>query len=264
MRIGTFNLRYGTANDGSDHWEKRKGLVADAIRDIGPDIMGVQECLPFQGDEIKNRFPHFGRVGLGRYHGIALDDRSHENLSGEHCSIFYDTRNVSLQSAGTFWHSGTPDAVGSSTWGNNLPRITTWGVFEFAGGVPFTVFNTHFHWDEPYVSNAARLIVTKLAELATGNRVLLVGDFNADPDSDLHEYLTTAAAGAPLLQDVWRLLAKDEKGAGTAHGFTGVPNNRIDWILAGDGFTPRSIASYSGNQNGSFPSDHFPVFADIE
>lgn len=262
MKVVTFNLRYATAEDGPDGWRHRKDFLADTIRTIDPDIMGVQECLPFQADEVKISLPHLDHFGLGRYHSIAVD-RLHETYSGESCTIFFRSDRLTLNRCGTFWHSDTPDVPGSANWGNNLPRIATWGRFVVKdNGNPFFFCNTHFHWDEPYVTRAEELMVERITQLADGSPTVLVGDFNASPDSGLHSLLVSD--DSCRLRDVWSALGRPEAGAGTSHGFTGEPQIRIDWILTSDDIRPLSIERCTDHRDGRYPSDHFPVVAEIE
>ena len=165
LRAVTFNLRYGTADDGPNRWEHRRYAALEALKGLSPHILGVQECLPFQGDDIVERFPHFGRLGLGRYHGVAVP-RTHEAYSGEHCTVFYDTRILVALESKTRWHSATPDVRGSATWGNSLPRVTTSGVFLLRDSDTRIAFmNTHLHWGEPYVSRAGEMLAKEAGKL---------------------------------------------------------------------------------------------------
>ena len=43
LKVMTFNIRYGTAKDGEDHWDKRKDFLVDVIRAEAPHVLGVQE-----------------------------------------------------------------------------------------------------------------------------------------------------------------------------------------------------------------------------
>ncbi|MEX0714077.1 MAG: hypothetical protein WD278_17190, partial [Pirellulales bacterium] len=45
LRVMSFNIRYGTAADGANHWDERKGLLVDTIRRFDPDLLGTQETL---------------------------------------------------------------------------------------------------------------------------------------------------------------------------------------------------------------------------
>jgi endonuclease/exonuclease/phosphatase family metal-dependent hydrolase len=207
-------------------------------------------------------FPELAHFGKGRYHSIALD-RPHETLSGEHCSIFYRTDRFVLESCGTFWHSEAPDVPGSVSWGNALPRTTTWGIFaDLTRKARFCVLNSHLHWDEPYVSNTARLLRERLLSLSEGLPAVVAGDFNAVPGSELHHRLVRPD-GAPVLRDTWESAGLPEAGAGTYHGFTGRPQQRIDWILVTPDIEVVSVRKDTGGQSGRFPSDHFPVVAEL-
>ena len=66
MDVMTFNIRYGLANDAGDSWEFRKALVLEVIRQESPDLIGLQEALRFQVDAIRERFPEYGEIGIGR------------------------------------------------------------------------------------------------------------------------------------------------------------------------------------------------------
>ena len=45
VTIMTFNIRYGTAEDGTNSWYYRAGAVIDMINDQKPDLIGMQEAL---------------------------------------------------------------------------------------------------------------------------------------------------------------------------------------------------------------------------
>src|SRR3546814_11130868 len=63
-------------------------LALDAIRDYGPAVMGVQEALKFQLDEIRQAFPWLGQIGVGREDGVE---------AGEYSAILYDQRRLAAQ-----------------------------------------------------------------------------------------------------------------------------------------------------------------------
>ena len=266
LRMMTFNIRYGTANDGDNAWELRKEILIECLNTYTPDILGTQEGLPFQLEYIKANFPNWGSFGVGRYHGVETE-RSHECGEGEGCIIFYDTTKIKLIKHGTYWHSETPKVAASISWGNSLPRVSTWSIFTLKGdGKRFAVFNTHFHWDEPYVSNTSKLIMEKWQEVAGDLPTILMGDFNLRPDSPSHEMFCGKSGPTDLrgrFVDGWQVLNKPEEGGGTSHSFTGEPQNRIDWILATPEFQFMSVGRIDFNKEGRYPSDHFPVWAEV-
>ncbi len=269
LRIMTFNIRYGTADDGENSWPYRQSHLIDVIKRYHPDILGVQEALEFQIVAIAAAFPNWRVFGLGRYHGVDLPDRPHENRSGESCKIFYDTTKFQLMDHGTFWHSETPEIPGSMTWSNSLPRITTWGMFETSKTQKrFLVMNTHYHWGEPYVTNTSNLIMKRWLEIGREFPAILMGDFNLAPGSWTHRLFCGEADSVSFDQhffDPWVRLGKSERGAGTYHGFKGDRSgNRIDWILLTADFRIKNIQIIHDNFQGKYPSDHFPVLAMVQ
>ena len=97
----TFNIRYGTANDGENHWDKRKDFLVDVIRAEAPHVLGVQEALHGQLAYILEALPDYAMVGVGRDDGIR---------KGEYSSILYRRASLSLSRSDTFWFSETPGA----------------------------------------------------------------------------------------------------------------------------------------------------------
>jgi endonuclease/exonuclease/phosphatase family metal-dependent hydrolase len=265
IRLATFNVRCGPSEDGPNHWDRRKGILLDALGQMSPHVLAVQECYPFQGDEIGMRFPNWGRVGVGRYHGVDDPRRPEESRAGEHTYIFFDAVRWQVDSCGAFWHSDTPDQPASMTWGNDLPRVTNWAVLRSrASGRAFALFNTHFHWGEPYCTKTADLHVARIPRHAGELPCVFTGDFNLPPDSAAHDRFTGPRPRGLGLRDAWRLLGRPEEGSGTSHSFTGVPENRIDWVLVDPGITPRTIEKIGFQAQGRYPSDHFPVLAELE
>src|SRR5437667_7444266 len=69
LRVMSFNVRYGTAPDGENSWEKRKAVLAETIKRLEPDLLGTQETLALQSDYLSEQFPDFTLVGVGRDDG---------------------------------------------------------------------------------------------------------------------------------------------------------------------------------------------------
>ena len=73
LKVMSFNVRYGHANDGEDRWERRKTNMTAVIRDVAPDLLGTQETLAFQADHLRGELPGYGFVGVGRGEGLLSD-----------------------------------------------------------------------------------------------------------------------------------------------------------------------------------------------
>ena len=265
----TFNIRYGVAEDGPNSWEFRQPLIIDCLRKFQPDILGLQESMDFQVDSIQAAFPQWKNIGVGRYYSVEVPDRPQESQGGESCQIFYDTTKFEIIENGTFWHSDTPDIPASHPWGNYLPRITTWGTFKSkTNGKTFIVMNTHFHGGEPYVQNTTALMMQKWRDIAGPIPTIIMGDFNLAPTSETHELFCGRSGDLEKrgnFVDSWQKLGKPEFDAGTGHSFTGTKSqNRIDWILTTPEFDVLKSKIIYDNQNGRYPSDHYPVYSDLK
>lgn len=273
IRVMSFNLRYGTADDGDDAWPHRRDLVMRTIRDFDPTLLDVQEALRFQLDELHAEFPHLAEIGVGRDDGAE---------AGEYSAILYDRNRLEPLDSGTFWLSDTPDVVASTSWGNRITRIVTWARFRDradggngsgnggeSGGATFYVFNTHWdHESQPSRERSAELILRRIADRAGGGPVIVTGDFNAGEDNAAFARLIGADAGAAdagaadHLRDTFRMLHPDAEDVGTFNGFTGERNGeKIDAILVSGEWRVLEAGIDRAHDGERYPSDHFPVTA---
>ena len=65
----TFNIRTRTIIDGPNHWNHRKGFVADTIAGNGADIVGLQEVKNSQLKYVKSALPQYAAYAVGRSNG---------------------------------------------------------------------------------------------------------------------------------------------------------------------------------------------------
>src|SRR5688572_3528346 len=59
VRVMSFNIRYGTADDGENHWDQRREFLIETIREFDPDLLGTQETLGFQKEYIAEQLPEY-------------------------------------------------------------------------------------------------------------------------------------------------------------------------------------------------------------
>ncbi len=253
--VMTFNIRYGTANDGDNRWANREALVYDVIEARDADIVGLQEALSFQLESITEHIEGYGVIGVGRDDGAT---------QGEFSPILYKLDRFYVESSGTFWLSDTPEVVGSTGWGNSITRICTWArLIDRASGEAINVYNTHFdHQSQTSRLNSAALIGRELKDIRD-EPVLLMGDFNAGEDNQAMLYLTSHRGG-PKLVDTYRDLHPDETNVGTFNSFKGdSEGDKIDHIFANTMIRTLDADIDRTNEDGRYPSDHFPVWARI-
>ena len=257
-RVMSYNIRYGTARDGENHWEKRKDWLAETIATVDPDLLGTQETLVFQRDFLAQKFPGHEAFGVGR------DDGKDK---GETAALFFRGSRYEKLEGGNFWLSPTPDKVGSKGWDAALPRIATWVKLKDKtdpGASAILFLNTHFdHIGKTARVEAAALIAKKLAELGKGCRLVVTGDFNAGEASGPYRALFESKS-VDGLQDSFRV-AHGERGPneGTFSGFkaSATGGDRIDWIGCSPDWEVRLAGIDRTAKDGRTPSDHFAVTA---
>ena len=247
LSVLTFNLRYGTADDGVNRWANRIELAHEVIRDHAPDVLAVQEALDFQADGLIERFPQFAK--LGSHRGGGRED--------EFCGLLVDTREVEVIEQGEFWLSESPNEPGSLGWDAACTRMCVWALLERAGQ-RFAVYATHFdHRGARARLESAKRIAKDIASRFPRTPVLVCGDFNASEDSNC--LATLYATG---LRDSFRLRHPEAAEVGTFHGFRGgVDGPKIDAILASSEWTVLEASIDRRRSDAVYPSDHNPVFA---
>ncbi len=254
MTVMTYNVRFGTADDGPDAWDLRKDLLVRTIAKHSPAILGTQECLDFQAAYIAEHLPGYGWIGLGR----------EEDGGGEMTAVLYQKSLLLPLESGHFWLSETPEVPASKSWDTSLPRIATWVKFYHREARrQFYYYNTHLdHRGAQARLESARLIAARIASLHPGQPVLLTGDFNArGGDSEPWQALIEGG-----LVDLWDAAADRRGVANTWNGFKSPapePGRRIDWIFATPVVQALSCEIDATEEEGHFPSDHMPVIARI-
>jgi endonuclease/exonuclease/phosphatase family metal-dependent hydrolase len=259
----SFNIRYGTADDGDDSWPHRKDLVWEVVERHAPDVLAVQEALRFQLDALHTAVHGYGEVGVGRDDG---------KEAGEYAAILVRDERLAVLESGTFWLSDTPDVPASTSWGNRIPRICTWArLQDRLSGRVFSVYNVHLdHESQPSREESAQLLAARLARRPAGEPVIVLGDFNAGEGNLARRLLAADGSVAnadtrpehPALVDTYGLLRTSTGAEGTFNGFVGdTTGERIDAILVSGDWMILGAAIDRTQRDGHYPSDHFPVTA---
>lgn len=253
LRVMTYNIRLDVASDGENAWPYRKDVLTSQIVFHGPDILGVQEARPNQMADLKSALKDYKSIGIGR---------DGEN-KGEFSAIFYNSKNFTVENENTFWLSNTPDEI-SKGWDAAYPRICTYGLFtSLESNQKFWVFNTHLdHVGAQAQLKGIDLILEKVKNINSYKYpVILMGDFNVEPNSELITNLKEK------MYDT-RDLSKIKFGPhGTFNGFKieQPVTRRIDYIMVSK--SPEvEVQKYGVLSNVidlKYPSDHFPVFVEL-
>lgn len=247
LKVMSYNIRLGSANDGTNSWHMRYAATAEMIEDQKPDVFGVQEALDYQINFIQENFTDYKSVGVGRENG---------KKEGEHMSIFWNKKTVSMIKWGTFWLSETPEEP-SMGWDAACKRTATWALMKCRKtGKKFYFVNTHLdHKGSEAQKNGLKLIVDRIDDInPEGYPMVLTGDFNITPDNPNLVELDSK------MQSV-RKVAEKTDSHDTFNGW-GRGNGVIDYIYA-SGFSayPEYQTVTKRYADRKFVSDHYPVCA---
>lgn len=260
LKIMTFNIRFGTAEDGENHWDRRKENVAKTVRDFDPDIVGYQEMMPFQEVFMLDRVPGYALSGSVQ----AKDGRPQR---AESAQIAWKDARFEKIDAGSFFLSQTPDAPGGDDWDSNQPRRVSWvALRETATGRTLHVFNTHFdHIGGRAKKHSARIMRERMNRIVGDGPLLVLGDFNTKAFSgEPYQILLNADSDdPPKLIDSFAAANPTPDWTGTFNKFEAgnARTARIDWILHTGHFDARRVTINRVTYDGRFPSDHYPVEA---
>ena len=186
LTVCTYNLRYKNNDDtnAGNGWNTRRTYLINLVNFQQPDLLGVQEALNAQMNDMTNGLTDYGRIGVGRNDG---------GTSGEFSAIFYRKDRLELLDHGDFWLSDTPwkpsKGFPSKGGGTSYYRICTWGKFyDKATGAIVFHFNTHMDLDETNRQQSYYLIKQKVEELASKTApVIITGDYNAVQTGDTYK-----------------------------------------------------------------------------
>ncbi len=254
MRVMSYNIRCGSCERESDvnHWSRRKYLVADVIKSAQADVIGLQEAELFQVHDLVSLLADFDWVGVGRDDG---------REKGEINAVLVRRSALSIASYKTLWLSGTPETV-SRGWDALLNRtVTVLALESRATGRGLNFLNTHFDHAGVVARNESALLIEKLVQSLGANRpVILTGDFNARSDFAGYQNLT-----GPLRDAATTSQAPATGGNITFNGFGRdvQADNKIDYIFVSPGVEVKTHRVVTDLYNGLYPSDHFPLVADI-
>lgn len=270
LRVMSFNVRadfdFGVATSSPNAWisttgNHRRDLATAVITQYAPDVLGVQEAFSHQVADLDSGLSGYGHYGIGRNNGSNF---------GEQSAIFYRTDRFVRLSQGTFWLSNTPDQPSIYPTADTY-RIASWVILRDDLNEQRELFVLNTHWATGFSGTEAReysaqLIRDRIETLAGERPRLVMGDLNAfDFQPAIHILLGADQPADQQLLDSYRQ-THPEKGPNerTNHGYIGhVDGQRLDYILHDRQLRTKAADIVHTNFDGSYPSDHYPVTADV-
>jgi len=258
IKVMSFNIRYDEPDDADNNWKYRKDNAAKVILFNDADVIGMQEVLHSQLQDLRNRLPEYN------YIGVARDDGKED---GEYVPLFFKANRFEEINSGTFWLNENPE-VCEKGWDAVCKRIVSWAILkDKTSNIEFAVFNTHFdHRGTEARKQSAILLRKKIAGIAGERPIMVTGDFNSTPESDVIKRILEDD-GKNTLKDSRRIAKIVYNASWTSNslGRTPIENRRIiDYIFVNNKCNVLRHGVLTEMINGFYLSDHCPVLTQIE
>lgn len=254
IKTGTFNIRMATPADSSNEWKYRMDLVLNALTIEKFDVIGFQEVLQRQLEDLEKMLPNYAYVGVGR------EDFGQK---GEYAPIFYRADKYKKIESNTFVLAEDTTFIGKLGWDAACTRIVTWILLEDVKTKQrFYFFNTHFdHVGKVAQKNSAQLLSEKAFVKNKKYPVIITGDFNVTSDSEAYTIMTKH------FQDSKKIATSVTGDPFSYQGFKKIPQDQfvlIDYIFVSKEFKVKSYYTIFTENKGVVISDHNVVVAVIE
>ena len=257
LNVMSFNIRLDIAVDSGNNWQYRKENLASQVLFHETNILGVQEAIINQMQDLSTLLKGFKHIGLPR----------DTTKRAEFSAIFYDSSRLRLIEENTFWLSENIHAQGQKGWDAAYPRIVTWAKFKDKRTKKILyVFNTHFdHMGQVARRESAHLLLDQIEKIAGEHAVITMGDFNAHPGDEPIKIIMDKADPEHLTDSKSISLTPHYGPTGTFNSFKSmeISDEPIDYIFIKNKVKVLKHATLSQSWKGRFSSDHFPVFARI-
>ncbi|WP_428153132.1 endonuclease/exonuclease/phosphatase family protein [Brevundimonas sp.] len=254
IRLMSYNIRYDAPTD-TPNWTQRRPHMARQIAFFDPDILGVQEALSPMVAYLADHATHYDHYGLGRDDGAQI---------GETTTVLWRRTRFERISVQTLWCSPTPDRP-SKGWDAALPRTVTRVVLrDRTSGRLLDVRNAHLDHVGAVSRERCAALAADLAPAAIDGQtaaVVLLGDFNAGPDSA--PYRRVLASG---LKDARAISPVVFGPASTFNDFDVAQDNdgvAIDHVFVGQSLSVQRFGVPTDTFAGQVISDHFPLVVDV-
>ncbi len=188
LKAMSFNMRFDTPKDTAQlSWAARQKPIQRMMKEIKPDVVGVQELTSTMTDSLYSLLPEYG------HYRFPLPSQSHK--SPDIAVLYKKDRLVPLDS-GYFFLSATPDTI-SIPWDSTDKHVRgcVWvKLHDRLSGKDIYYFSTHMPYKKAKVDTKVRaqcasLINSKIKEIAGDGAIVFVagdmnaGDIPADPRS---------------------------------------------------------------------------------
>lgn len=254
ISVMSFNVRSSTiAKDTGDrNWDKRKFGVQKMVKEVRPDVIGMQEAATAQRKDLKDLLDGYELFEVPNTGGS----------KGGNTVLMYNTAVLEALQCKSYYLSSTPDKQSVNGWNEETQyRCTIWAEFRHKeSGHKFFVADTHMPLgsearDNNARINSATLNVERMKAAAGENAVVfIIGDMNctsADRSKGLapyYEWMSSAREKAIKTDN-----AVSYNGYGDSSGST------IDHIFYRNVIISEFRTVNGENYGVKYISDHYPI-----
>lgn len=254
IKVVTTNIRFDNPADKEHNWSGRREILSSFLNSYSPDIFGTQEGWQPQLNDLHSLVPDYL---MSDSHRDWIEDRMYP-------TIFVKKDRFDILTSGDIWLSETPEVPATKSFGSAFPRLCTWAkVRDKDNQKELFIVDVHLdHLKTETRQEQIKVLITEVQKVNTESLpMFLLGDFNEAPQDEVRRILVDSSLE---LVDPWFMFRKKEEPS--HHNFKGHREDgaRIDWILCSPELTPLEIELYKENDQGIYPSDHFPVFASFK
>lgn len=251
IRIASCNIRFNNPADGEHDWNGRREIMANCLKDFSPHVFGTQEGWEPQLYDLLSLLDEY-EICDG--HRNWISDRMYP-------TIYIKKDFFNVIESGDIWLSETPQVPASKSFDSAFPRLCTWAKLKIKDeNKSFLLIDAHLdHLKTETRQEQVKVLINEVSKVNTEELpIILLGDFNEAPNEKVREIISKSDLN---LKDPWFFFNHPEEAS--HHSFKGFREDgtRIDWILNSDKFEALEIYLYKENDQGIYPSDHFPVFA---
>ena len=256
ISVMSFNVRSATitSDTGDRSWDKRKYAVQTMVKEIKPDMIGMQECTSKQRTDLIDLlegYELFEVPGTG-------------GSKGGNTVIMYNTAVLEALQCKSFFLSSTPDKASVNGWNEETQyRTTIWAHFRHReSGNEFFVADTHMPLGSEERDNTARINSAKLnvsrMKAAAGEEavVFIIGDMNCARENNV-----TAKSLDPYYE--WLSNAREKAlktdSSISYNGYGASSGSRIDHIFYRNAIVSEFRTVNGSNYGVTYISDHYPI-----
>ena len=182
LNVMSYNIRYANASDKGDAaWDARKEASVTMIRDVKPDVIGMQEPRFSQAQYL------IGELTEYEHYYLAPDDKDSQHRN----AVWWRKDRFEMLAQGYFFLNEKDIPQPIKGWGHNQFRTALWvKLRERSTGKEFFFFNTHLAHraspveggdiDQVARTESVKLIVEQMKQIAGRYAPIFVtGDMNA-------------------------------------------------------------------------------------